>query len=254
MKQFLLMLLLLPCFVQAQTADLMDSAKLSTEYKHQPFTAKPVTYKSFIIPAALVTYGFVALESDALKSLNQNTKVEILEHHPHFITHIDNYAQFAPAAIVFGLQAFGDKGVHTAGQAAVLYSMSMVISTAVVFPLKKITSIQRPDNSGFTSFPSGHTATAFAGAEFLRREYGQKYPWLAVTGYVIAGGTGLLRMYNNKHWFSDVAAGAGFGIASTSLAYWLYPKFNKKANNPHSFMALPNIGGGSYGVTLVKNF
>ena len=30
-------------------------------------------------------------------------------------------------------------------------------------------------------------------------------------------------MYNNEHYFSDVVAGAGPGIASADLPYWLYP-------------------------------
>ncbi|MNL72165.1 hypothetical protein D3C87_1974290 [compost metagenome] len=34
-------------------------------------------------------------------------------------------------------------------------------------------------------------------------------------------------MYNNKHWLSDVVAGAGFGILSTKVAYYLYPRLKK---------------------------
>ncbi len=254
MKPLLFILSFLPLFCVAQRNQTKDSTNLSSFYHQNKLNAKPVTLKNFIAPAALITYGFIAIESDALKNVNAEAKEEILENNPHFLSHVDNYAQFAPAAMVFGLQAFGKHGVHTTGQAVVLYTMSMALVTGITFPLKKITHVERPDKSGFTSFPSGHTATAFAGAEFLRREYGQKYPWLAVAGYAVASGTGLLRMYNNKHWFSDVAAGAGIGMASTSLAYWLYPKLNKHANNPHAFMAMPAIGGGSYGVVLVKNF
>ncbi len=252
MKSFIL-LLLFPAISNGQHYAKSDSLNQISS-SASTYSKKTVSYKNFVIPATLITYGFIAIESDALKNLNSTTKEEILEHNPHFLTHVDNYAQFAPAAMVFGMQALGSKGVHTTGQAAVLYTMSMCIVTGITFPLKKITHVERPDKSSFMSFPSGHTATAFAGAEFLRREYGQKYPWLAVAGYALASGTGLLRMYNNKHWFSDVAAGAGIGMASTSLAYWLYPKINKHAVNPHAFMAMPAIGGGSYGVMLVKNF
>jgi hypothetical protein len=31
-------------------------------------------------------------------------------------------------------------------------------------------------------------------------------------------------MYNDRHWLTDVAAGAGIGILCTKTAYWLYPK------------------------------
>jgi membrane-associated phospholipid phosphatase len=39
--------------------------------------------------------------------------------------------------------------------------------------------------------------------------------------YTIATGVGVMRVLNNKHWASDVLAGAGFGILSTELTYFL---------------------------------
>ena len=65
--------------------------------------------------------------------------------------------------------------------------------------------------------------TAFMGAEILRREYGEEYPGIAIAGYTVATGVGLMRIYNNRHWASDVLAGAGIGILSASLTYWLAP-------------------------------
>ena len=70
------------------------------------------------------------------------------------------------------------------------------------------------------SFPSGHTFTAFTGAEILRREYGEEYPWIAVAGYAVAVTVAAMRVYNNRHWLGDVCAGAGLGILSVTLAYW----------------------------------
>jgi len=37
----------------------------------------------------------------------------------------------------------------------------------------------------------------------------------------MATATGLMRMANNKHWLSDVLTGAGIGILSTELGYYL---------------------------------
>jgi membrane-associated phospholipid phosphatase len=34
-------------------------------------------------------------------------------------------------------------------------------------------------------------------------------------------------MYNDRHWLTDVAAGAGIGILCTKTAYWLYQKCKK---------------------------
>ncbi len=61
------------------------------------------------------------------------------------------------------------------------------------------------------------------GAELLRREYWDVSPWIGVAGYTVAAGTGFFRMYNNRHWLTDVLAGAGVGILSVEAAYWLYP-------------------------------
>lgn len=74
-----------------------------------------------------------------------------------------------------------------------------------------------------TRSQSGHTATAFMGAELLRREFWGVSPWIGITGYAVAAGTGAFRMVNNRHWFTDVVAGVGIGILSVEAAYWLYP-------------------------------
>ena len=89
--------------------------------------------------------------------------------------------------------------------------------------MKHTLGVQCPYGHVYNSFPSGHTVTAFVGAEMLRREYGEEYPAVAIAGYTIATGVGFLRMYNNRHWASDVLAGAGIGILSVSLMYWLAP-------------------------------
>ena len=101
-----------------------------------------------------------------------------------------------------------------------------MVSTTVK-TLKKTTKIERPDGSNNDSFPSGHTAMAFMGAEFLYQEYKDVSIWYGVSGYVIASATGVLRIYNNKHWLTDVATGAGIGILGTKVAYWVQPYITK---------------------------
>ena len=87
---------------------------------------------------------------------------------------------------------------------------------------------ERPDGRGLNSFPSGHTFTAFVGAEMLRLEYGQEYPAIAVAGYAVATLTGALRIYNNRHWASDVLAGASVGILSVQLSELINRCFYKR--------------------------
>jgi membrane-associated phospholipid phosphatase len=104
---------------------------------------------------------------------------------------------------------------------------------ATVNILKVTTKVERPDGSSRNSFPSGHAATAFMGAELLRREYQDTSPWIGVAGYAVAAGTGFFRMYNNRHWFTDVLAGAGIGIMSVKAAYWLYPNIARIICHKH---------------------
>jgi membrane-associated phospholipid phosphatase len=187
------------------------------------YTRQKIT--SFIIPTVFIGYGLVSLAGkNPIRDLDLTTKDELQEDHPLFAAHADDYLQFAPAAAVYGLHIAGIKGKHTLADAAGLYVLSEAIMGLSTHSVKSMTHRLRPNDSGFNSFPSGHTANAFASAEFLNQEYKDTYPWIGYAGYTVATATGILRMYNNKHWFSDVVAGAGFGILSTKISYLLYPK------------------------------
>ena len=56
----------------------------------------------------------------------------------------------------------------------------MLLVFSSVTALKRITNVERPDGSRF-SFPSGHTALAFSGAEFLFQEYKDKSIWYGIS-------------------------------------------------------------------------
>ncbi len=184
---------------------------------------KPLNIYSVGVSALGIGYGFAALHSNKLKALNLSTKNEIREDHPFFRTHIDDYLQFSPAAAVIGLNLAGVKGKHSFKDELIVYGISSIIMIGAVRSLKPLTHELRPDGSAYNSFPSGHTATAFAAAEWLRMEYGHKSPWIGVAGYAVATSIGVLRVYNNRHWVSDVVAGAAIGFLSTRIAYAVYP-------------------------------
>nr|WP_315028459.1 phosphatase PAP2 family protein [uncultured Chryseobacterium sp.] len=258
-----LIFLLLPFAISAQNDSLSKPVKdsvvamaanpiikdsLSTQ---TPFKLKP---KQFIIPGVLITYGVLATETKWFKKINFDTRNEIREDHPTFRTSIDNYTQFLPGAAVFALQAFGIKGQSSVKKELIVYAMSIGISTAIVIPAKRWTNQERPDGSNNQSFPSGHTALAFASAEFLRREYWNVSPWIGIAGYAVATGTGILRIYNNKHWLGDVAAGAGVGILSTTLSYWLYDKIHLGKNKNNQAHIFPGYNNKQFSIGLIKQF
>ena len=72
----------------------------------------------------------------------------------------------------------------------------------------------------FRSFPSGHTTTAFALAAATTAQAAEWCDDCALyVGPVMYGGAalaGLARMYDNKHWASDVIVGAAIGAFSGS--------------------------------------
>jgi len=73
---------------------------------------------------------------------------------------------------------------------------------------------------GTFSFPSGHSAAAFAGAWLLRRHY----PRLTLLWYAIAGLVGFSRIYLGAHYPGDVLSGARSGTAIAEASRWVIDK------------------------------
>lgn len=212
-------------------------------------------YSKFIIPATLITYGVTSLfdKSDDYEIHEEVMKNNIGRYR------IDDYAQFAPAAAVYGLDLMGIKAKHNFRDRTIIMATSHVIMGGIVQTMKSSIKVQRPDGSNYNSFPSGHTATAFVGAHILFKEYKEISPWIGVAGYAIAIGTGLLRVTNKKHWLSDVSAGAGIGILSAELGYLLSPVVHKsfcigERSKGNSLVVVPSIGLNNWGLGMAYIF
>jgi len=217
---------------------------------------KNIQFKSLIIPTALIGYGVVGIKSDRLKILNSEIKEAINKHIDNKFT-IDNSLQYAPFLSVYGLNAIGIKGGNNFKDRTITLGTAYIIMGITVNGMKKLTGIERPDGSSTTSFPSGHTATAFMGAEFLYQEYKDVSIWYGISAYLAATGTGFLRVSNNKHWLTDVVTGAGVGILSTKLAYWIHPFIKKsifKEKENVTGMVIPFYNGQEYGLGLSISF
>jgi hypothetical protein len=238
LKKIILFVVLSIGFIKisnAQYNELVKPDSQSVTVNHSRFNLKSQKY--LIIPCSFIAYGFSSLASTEAREWNFQISEEIKEDHPNFQTKLDNYLQFSPAAITFALKAAGVKGQNNLWSSAKIYATSTFLMAGTVYALKNITGEQRPDDSGNNSFPSGHTATAFAAAEFMHQEFKKSSILLSYSGYLAASATGVLRMYNNKHYLSDVLAGAGVGILTTKLAYWLNDKVfvSRKSKVSRSF-------------------
>ena len=140
---------------------------------------------------------------------------------PNFRYHYDDYLQYAPAAVMVGMKACGYESRSSWGRMLVSDAFSAAIMAGAVNGIKYSVGRLRPDGSRYNSFPSGHTATAFMTASMLHKEYGWRSPWFSIGGYTAAAVTGVSRICNNRHWLSDVVAGAAIGIGSVELGYFL---------------------------------
>lgn len=207
-------LMLLPCSLPAQTEVATDSLAFPVCKGEHKFHAKQL-----IAPAALITLGgvSVAFHDDLGKWGSGNH------------TKADDYIQYVPVAANLALGCLGVKHKHSLLDRAMISATAYVVEAALTNGLKYTVREARPAGSN-NSFPSGHTATVFTGAELVRQEYGWGYGSAA---YVVAIGTGFMRVYNNRHWLNDVVAGAGIGILSANVARWLYP-LEKKWITPKS--------------------
>lgn len=141
---------------------------------------------------------------------------------PGFHSGIDNYLLVAPIALAYGLDAVGIKSKTDILNRSVILLKGELIMYGTVNLLKNTTGVLRPDGSNRYSFPSGHTAQAFAAATFLSEEYKDRFKWMPYVSYGMASTVGMMRIANNKHYISDVLLGAGIGILSMKVAYWTH--------------------------------
>lgn len=179
---------------------------------------------SLIMPAGILAIGAVGLiDNSPVQKLSDKI-------HGHFkdgrVKHvsIDDYLRFTPLAMNIGLSLCGVKSKHNFRDRFFATGSAYVCTIALTNGLKYTVRERRPDGSDRHSFPSGHAAFVFTGAELVRTEFG---PWCGLAAYSFATCVGILRMTNDRHWCHDVIAGAGIGILSARLGYWMVPVWNR---------------------------
>jgi len=136
----------------------------------------------------------------------------------------DDVLEHMPMAAVFVLKTAGVESQSDWKQLLVGAGLSYAITAGATYTLKHTIHERRPDGTDNRSMPSGHSAFAFSGATVLHKEYGHISPWISVAGYTVATATAIDRVCRNRHHWYDVLAGAGVGVLSTELAYYVNRK------------------------------
>ena len=108
---------------------------------------------------------------------------------------------------------------------------SVVVAFGVKTALKAMIKEERPDHSDNHSFPSGHTAIAFAAARSIDKEFRKDCIWIPIAGYAAATAVGIQRVASDKHHWYDVVAGAAVGVGSAELTWWLSDKLLGSGSN-----------------------
>ena len=235
-----------------KTLNIVLSDSISTGPEH-PIKYSPYRFTGtdLIVPVTLISLGIAGLEWKGLKNVNHKV-TDALWGSGHRKIKIDNFTEYLPAVATYGLNLCGVKGEHDYVDLTIIMGTAYLMMAAIVYPTKDFVNSPRPyGDPRVNSFPSGHTAWAFTGAEIMRREFWKVSPWIGVSGYLVATGTAFLRLYNGAHWLTDVLAGAGIGILCAEAAYWLYPAITKhlfpKRYNNNLFLS-PTATRNSFGV------
>lgn len=245
------------------SSQIIDSLSVADTTIHMPLP-NPVTKekgnynfkaKQLIAPLSAIVVGSVGLiPGSPVERLSFVTNREIEKHHYH--TNVDEWLQYMPVAFHLGLGFTGVKSRHKFVDRVVVAATAYACEAILVNGIKYSVGEMRPDGTKRNSFPSGHTATAFTGAELVRIEYGNA---IGAAAYAVSTAVGVLRVTNNRHWVHDVIAGAGIGILSARVGYWMLPVWKrlfkiKENDKAVSVMPWTMPEGNQYGATACVVF
>lgn len=200
-------------------------------------------WQQLIAPTVLLTGGITGVYSQWYKDkINAPVRAYAQELSGGQRLRFDDYIQYIPSATFLGL-GFALPSEHDFIERVCVTATSYAAMGILVNTTKYTIREPRPDRpEARNAFPSGHTATAFMGAELVRREYGG---WWGAGAYAIATTTALMRIYNDRHWTNDVLGGAAIGILSADIGFWLLPLERKMFRLDGSRRGGPGPGAGS---------
>lgn len=227
---------------------------LSAQRRDSAYVAsEQFKWEKLAVPASLITAGAVISFTPVFhRGIDETVRDAAQGISGGKLLRFDDYTQYAPIA-AYTVAGLCGAGKHNRVEHLLVGSTAFLTMFGLTNLVKYTVRRERPDSQARNSFPSGHTATAFLGAELVRLEYG---PWWGLAAYSVASATAIMRLYNNRHWASDLLAGAAIGILSANIGYWMLPLERRLFHlNPGvRLQALPYASltpvGSAYGLSL----
>jgi membrane-associated phospholipid phosphatase len=229
-------------------------------YDSEDFIISPVKWKK----RQWIEFGGVTIAAVVAYSQDEQIQKYFTSHQSKTADNFSKYI-FEPFGNGIGTTVLLG-GLYLGGRVARDYRLAgtsltagkaFIVSSACALVVKQLTHRHRPyqdeipdhanwdgpfSNISFNSFPSGHSATAFSVATVFALEYSRTI-WVPVLAYTLATGTAVSRLYDNKHWASDVVVGSALGFV-TGRFMW---KQTRKGND--RMVIVPSLGTNSATVT-----
>lgn len=229
----------------------------------QPETQKRKTFfnrkgSKFILPAFFIAYGTAARFNQLpIRQFDFDIEHDVNKLVDGKNYKIDDYFEFGMPVVAYGLGFIpGIEARHNHRDRALVMATSLLVMKGSVELLKQTVPVARP-KGGSRSFPSGHTAATMLSAHIMFREYRDVSPWIGIGGYLMATTTGVFRILNDAHWFSDVMMGAGIGLLSAEIGYMMLPVWHSLfgiKDSGKQVAAIPMITTKSVGLGFVYHF
>ncbi|OYT11573.1 MAG: hypothetical protein B6I18_03550 [Bacteroidetes bacterium 4572_112] len=224
-------------FSQSASSDSIESCKVNGKYFKEIATdfpkliISPIKWSGgeWIAAGAVLGAGALLYTQDkVIAEWWQSNRTDALDDANTYF--FDPYGKmYYTAPLMGGLYLYGVYADdNKSKRVAMDFVQATIYSSVVVTVIKHLAHRQRPyqtdplnpylwdglstDDWGHTSFPSGHSITAFTFAAVVGTHY-KETVWVPVVAYSLAVLEGASRMYANKHWSSDVLIGSALGYA-----------------------------------------
>lgn len=172
----------------------------------------------------------------------------------HTLRHIGQpevYGTITAGLLAAGLIGGDNELTRAGGRLAATLALAGAASSVTKLALGRPRPSESLDADGYVPFsgqeamPSGHTTIAFALATALADDIHDT--WASVGLYTLASAVGWSRINDNRHWLSDVAAGAAIGITSAKVINGRWQIFNLR---PPQLLLGPHHAGIAWQVTF----